>query len=66
MIINFFFLLTGTKGHAYTLITEKDKEFAPLLVRNLEGANQNVPTSLLELAEKVRLLINFCVNVLFN
>lgn len=42
----------GTKGHAYTLITEKDKEFAPLLVRNLEGANQMVPKGLLDLAEK--------------
>ncbi|CAL1547537.1 unnamed protein product [Lymnaea stagnalis] len=42
----------GTKGHAYTLITEKDKEFAPHLVRNLEGANQHVPPGLLELAQK--------------
>ncbi|XP_012944558.2 ATP-dependent RNA helicase DDX42 [Aplysia californica] len=42
----------GTKGHAYTLITEKDKEFAPHLVRNLEGANQHVPPSLLDLAQK--------------
>uniref|UniRef100_A0A0B7ALJ4 RNA helicase n=1 Tax=Arion vulgaris TaxID=1028688 RepID=A0A0B7ALJ4_9EUPU len=42
----------GTKGHAYTLITEKDKEFAPHLVRNLEGANQIVPQNLLELAQK--------------
>ena len=43
----------GTKGHAYTLITKKDKEFAPLLVRNLEGANQHVPPGLLNLAEEV-------------
>ena len=43
----------GTKGHAYTLITKKDKEFAPLLVRNLEGANQHVPPGLLDLAEEV-------------
>ncbi|GFO07754.1 ATP-dependent RNA helicase ddx42 [Plakobranchus ocellatus] len=42
----------GTKGHAYTLVTEKDKEFAPHLVRNLEGANQRVPPGLLELAQK--------------
>ncbi|CAG5135669.1 unnamed protein product, partial [Candidula unifasciata] len=42
----------GTKGHAYTLVTEKDKEFAPHLVRNLEGANQHVPPSLLDLAQK--------------
>ncbi|KAK6166936.1 hypothetical protein SNE40_023532 [Patella caerulea] len=40
----------GEKGTAYTLITNKDKEFAPLLVRNLEGANQFVPPSLLDLA----------------
>ena len=32
----------GTRGTAYTLITGKDKEFCPLLVRNLEGANQEV------------------------
>ncbi|RUS76863.1 hypothetical protein EGW08_015373 [Elysia chlorotica] len=42
----------GTKGYAYTLVTEKDKEFAPHLVRNLEGANQRVPPALLELAQK--------------
>lgn len=40
----------GEKGDAYTLVTEKDKEFAGLLVRNLEGANQHVPDDLLELA----------------
>lgn len=40
----------GEKGTAYTLVTEKDKEFAGHLVRNLEGANQEVPESLLELA----------------
>lgn len=40
----------GEKGTAYTLITEKDKEFAGHLVRNLEGANQEVPNDLLELA----------------
>ena len=37
-------------GIAYTLITEKDKEFAGHLVRNLEGANQNVPEGLIKLA----------------
>ncbi|XP_013060807.2 ATP-dependent RNA helicase DDX42 [Biomphalaria glabrata] len=42
----------GSKGYAYTLITEKDKEFAPHLVRNLEGANQHVPPALLDLAQK--------------
>lgn len=40
----------GEKGTAYTLVTEKDKEFAGHLVRNLEGANQEVPEDLLELA----------------
>lgn len=40
----------GEKGTAYTLVTEKDKEFAGHLVRNLEGANQEVPNDLLELA----------------
>lgn len=40
----------GEKGTAYTLITEKDKEFAGHLVRNLEGANQAVPSDLMELA----------------
>nr|KAG5707656.1 hypothetical protein BaRGS_031038 [Batillaria attramentaria] len=42
----------GEKGSAYTLITDKDKEFAPLLVRNLEGANQTPPPALLELANQ--------------
>lgn len=40
----------GEKGMAYTLVTDKDKEFAGHLVRNLEGAAQEVPTALLELA----------------
>lgn len=40
----------GEKGTAYTLVTDKDKEFAGHLVRNLEGANQKVPEDLLELA----------------
>lgn len=40
----------GEKGTAYTLVSEKDKEFAGHLVRNLEGANQEVPEDLLELA----------------
>ncbi|XP_015782124.1 ATP-dependent RNA helicase DDX42 [Tetranychus urticae] len=37
-------------GIAYTLITEKDKDFAGPLVRNLEGANQEVPRELMDLA----------------
>lgn len=40
----------GEKGTAYTLVVEKDKEFAGHLVRNLEGANQEVPNALMELA----------------
>ena len=40
----------GEKGVAYTLVTEKDKEFAGHLVRNLEGANQPVSSELLSLA----------------
>lgn len=40
----------GEKGTAYTLVLDKDKEFAGHLVRNLEGANQEVPEALLELA----------------
>ncbi|XP_068149758.1 LOW QUALITY PROTEIN: ATP-dependent RNA helicase DDX42 [Drosophila tropicalis] len=42
----------GEKGNAHTLVTEKDKEFAGHLVRNLEGADQPVPSDLLELAMK--------------
>lgn len=40
----------GEKGTAYTLVTEKDREFAGHLVRNLEGANQEVPEDLMNLA----------------
>lgn len=40
----------GEQGVAYTLATEKDKEFCGHLVRNLESANQPVPDSLLNLA----------------
>ncbi|KAI9587351.1 ATP-dependent RNA helicase DDX42 [Glossina fuscipes] len=42
----------GEKGTAYTLVTDKDKEFAGHLVRNLEGADQKVPDDLMELAMK--------------
>lgn len=42
----------GEKGTAYTLITDRDNEFAPLLVRNLEGANQVPPPALLDLASQ--------------
>ncbi|XP_076053085.1 ATP-dependent RNA helicase DDX42 isoform X1 [Oratosquilla oratoria] len=40
----------GEKGTAFTLITDKDKEFAGHLVRNLEGAAQEVPQELMDLA----------------
>lgn len=43
----------GEKGYAVTLVTEKDKEFAGHLVRNLESVNQFVPPKLLELAMQV-------------
>lgn len=42
----------GEKGSAYTLVTEKDKEFAGHLVRNLEAANQAVSPDLMNLAMK--------------
>ena len=44
----------GEKGTAYTLVTEKDKEFVGHIVRNLEAAGQNVPQALMDLAMKVR------------
>ena len=40
----------GVKGTAHTLVTEKDKEFAGHIVRNLEAANQDVPKELMDLA----------------
>ncbi|XP_026479168.1 ATP-dependent RNA helicase DDX42-like [Ctenocephalides felis] len=40
----------GEKGVAYTLMSEKDKEFAGHIVRNLEGANQEVPKEVMDLA----------------
>lgn len=40
----------GVKGVAFTMITPRDRDFAGLLVRNLEGANQLVPNELIELA----------------
>ncbi|XP_043531283.1 ATP-dependent RNA helicase DDX42 isoform X1 [Chiloscyllium plagiosum] len=40
----------GEKGVAYTLMTNKDSNFAGDLVRNLEGANQYVSKELLDLA----------------
>lgn len=43
----------GEHGTAYTLVLKSEKEFCPHLVRNLEASNQQVPQSLLELAEQV-------------
>jgi ATP-dependent RNA helicase DDX42 len=43
----------GEKGVAYTLVTIKDKEFTPHLIRNLESANQEVPQELLDIAAQV-------------
>ncbi|XP_062517876.1 ATP-dependent RNA helicase DDX42-like isoform X2 [Corticium candelabrum] len=40
----------GEKGVAHTLLTNKDVHFAGDLVRNMEQANQAVPSSLLDLA----------------
>uniref|UniRef100_A0A915JC65 RNA helicase n=1 Tax=Romanomermis culicivorax TaxID=13658 RepID=A0A915JC65_ROMCU len=41
----------GEKGYAYTLlVSEKDKDFAGFLVRNLESAGHDVPQKLLDLA----------------
>lgn len=40
----------GSKGDAYTLITDKDKEFAGHLVKNLESSSQEVNEELVKLA----------------
>ncbi|KAF5293775.1 hypothetical protein FQA39_LY03260 [Lamprigera yunnana] len=40
----------GMQGTAYTLLTDKDKEFAGHIVRNLEAAHQEVPQDVLDLA----------------
>lgn len=40
----------GMQGTAYTLLTERDKEFAGHIVRNLEAAHQEVPQDVLDLA----------------
>lgn len=40
----------GSKGDAHTLLTDKDKEFAGHLVKNLESSNQNVGEDLMKLA----------------
>ena len=39
-------------GVAYTLISPKNKQFAPLLVKNLKGANQFIPPQLAEMAKQ--------------
>nr|CAB3237061.1 ATP-dependent RNA helicase DDX42-like [Phallusia mammillata] len=40
----------GQKGTAYTLITQRETQFAGDLVRNMESANQRVPEPLMQLA----------------
>lgn len=55
----------GEKGIAYTLVTDKDKEFAGHLVRNLEGANQAVPQALMDLAMQVHIFLLFTLIVIF-
>jgi len=40
-------------GTAYTLVTPKDKEFCPHLVRHLESSNQIVPQEIADLALQV-------------
>lgn len=40
----------GMHGDAYTLLTDKDKEFVGHIVRNLEAARQEVPQEVLDLA----------------
>lgn len=40
----------GCKGDAHTLLTDKDKEFAGHLVKNLEASNQVVQDNLMRLA----------------
>ena len=42
----------GSKGDAYTLLTEQDKEFAGHLVKNLESSNQIVDEQLVKLASR--------------
>lgn len=44
--------ISGEKGFAYTLVTEKDKDFAGSLVRHLEVASQFVPKPLIDIANK--------------
>lgn len=59
-------VLLGEKGFAYTLVTEKDKDFAGHLVRNLETAGQHVPHALLELAEKVDYFYSWRIQTFLN
>lgn len=40
----------GSKGDAYTLLTEKDREFAGQLVKNLESSNHDVSDELMKIA----------------
>lgn len=49
------------EGKAYTLLTPRDIQFAGLLVRNMEGANQYVSSQVLALANQVRLIMTLVV-----
>ena len=57
----------GEKGTAYTLITaSKDIDFCAHLVRNLEGANQRVPSDVIDLALKVCMFATSCGKALLQ
>lgn len=45
--------IVGTRGFAFTLLTDKDKEFAGHLVQCLEHAGQLVANNLIDLAMQV-------------
>ncbi len=49
--------ILGEKGTAYTLITKKEDKFAGDLVRNLESSGQVVPSSLMDLAMQVNIIL---------
>ncbi|KAG0431152.1 hypothetical protein HPB47_022037 [Ixodes persulcatus] len=52
-VIGYSHVVQG-EGCCLHLITDKEKEFAGHLVRNLEGANQAVPQSLMDLAMQAK------------
>jgi superfamily II DNA/RNA helicase len=62
-LINFGYYFSGRagiKGTAYTLVTEKDKEFVGHIVRNLEAANQDVTKELMELVSQKSVCVSVC------